>query len=76
MQPTVITVKKDRSVKIALDARALNEAIDKDKYQLPNLENLMERVGEKTGTYHFLTSFYDLMVTPTEFQKVMDSLIA
>ena len=29
IQPTVITVKKDRSVKIALDARALNQAIDK-----------------------------------------------
>ena len=30
IQPTVITVKKDRSVKIALDERALNKAIDKD----------------------------------------------
>ena len=49
MQPTVITVKKDRSVKIALDARALNHAIDKDKYQMPNLENLLGMVIEKTG---------------------------
>ena len=32
---TVITVKKDRSVKIALDARALNQAIEKDKHQMP-----------------------------------------
>ena len=38
IQPTVITVKKDRSVKIALDARALNQAID----QMPNLDNLPE----------------------------------
>ena len=29
IQPTVSTVKKDRSVKIALDARALNQEIDK-----------------------------------------------
>ena len=29
IQPTVITVKKDRSVKIALDERAQNEAIVK-----------------------------------------------
>ena len=28
IQPTVITVKKDRSVKIAIDARARNKAID------------------------------------------------
>ena len=47
IQPTVITVKKDRSVKIALDERALNQAIDKDKYQMPNLENLLDMVAEK-----------------------------
>ena len=47
IQPTVITVKKDRSVKIALDARALNQAIDKDKYQMPNLDNLLDMVAEK-----------------------------
>ena len=47
IQPTVITVKKDRSEKIALDARALNRAIDKDKYQKPNLKNLLDMVAEK-----------------------------
>ena len=53
IQPTVITVKKDRSVKIALDARALNQAIDidninnTDKYQMSNLENLLDMVNEK-----------------------------
>ena len=47
IQPTVITVKKDRSVKIALDARALNQAIDKDKCQMPNLDNLLDMVAEK-----------------------------
>ena len=45
-QPTVITVKKDRSVKIALDVRALNKAIDKDKYKVPNLENLMNMLAD------------------------------
>ena len=34
-------------MKIALDARALNQAIDKDKYQMPNLENLIDMVAEK-----------------------------
>ena len=46
IQLVVITVKKDRSVKIALDARSLNNAILKDKYQMPNLENLMKKVAE------------------------------
>ena len=47
IQPVVITVKKDRSVKIALDARALNNSIAKDKYQMPNLENLINMIAEK-----------------------------
>ena len=47
IQPTVITVKKDKSVEIALDARALNESIAKDKYQMPNLENLIDMIAEK-----------------------------
>ena len=47
IQPTIITVKNDRSVEIALDARALNQAIDKDKYQMPNLDNLLDMVAEK-----------------------------
>ena len=117
IQLTVITVKKDRSVKIALDARALNKAIDNNKYQMPNLENLMDMIaerldseegevwypsvdltyaygqvplhamtakhcnfqiigGESTGTYRFVTGCYCLTVMLTEFQKVMDILLA
>ena len=34
IQPVVITVKKDKSVKLALDARAMNNEIVKDKYQI------------------------------------------
>ena len=47
IQPTAITVKKGRSVKIALDSRALNQEIEKDKYQTPILENLQDMVAEK-----------------------------
>ena len=47
IQPTVITVKKDKSVKIALDARSLNQSTAKDKYQMPNLEKLIKMTAEK-----------------------------
>ena len=47
IQPTVITVKKDKSVKIALDARSLNQSIAKDKYQMPNLDNLIDMIAEE-----------------------------
>ena len=46
LQPTVITVKKERSVKIALDARELNKNVMNHKYPMPNLENLMDMIAE------------------------------
>ena len=48
IQPTVIIVEKDKSVKFALDARALNQWIAKDKYQMPNLDNLIDLIAEKS----------------------------
>ena len=47
IQPTVIPVKKDKSAKTALDARALNGSIAKNKYQMPKLDNLTDMIAEK-----------------------------
>ena len=47
IQPVVITVKKYKGVKIALDVRALNNEVVKDKYQMPNLEHLVDLVAEQ-----------------------------
>ena len=47
IHPTVLTVKTDSSVKTALDARALNMAFDKDEYQMPSLEHLMDMIAER-----------------------------
>ena len=47
IQPTVITVEKDKSVKTPLDARALNQSIAKDKHQMLNLDNLIDMIAEK-----------------------------
>ena len=46
IQPTVITVKRYKTVKIALDAIQLNNGIQKDKYRMPNLDNLKEKEAE------------------------------
>ena len=46
IQPAVITVEKDKSIKIALDARVINENIKKDKYQMPNLDDSMCSLAE------------------------------
>ena len=34
-------------MKIALDASVLNETIPKDKYQMPNLDHLINMIAEK-----------------------------
>ena len=46
LQPTVITVKKDRSLKNALDARETSKNVIKDKYPMPSLDNLMDMIAE------------------------------
>ena len=42
-----LDVKKDKSVKIALDARALNQSIAKNNYQMSNLDNSIDMIAEK-----------------------------
>ena len=42
----VITVKMDGSVKLALEARELNKQVHKNKYQRPNIEELIDTVGQ------------------------------
>ena len=42
----VITVKKDKSVKLALDLKILNKAIHKNKYQMPNKDSLIDSISQ------------------------------
>ena len=60
ISPVVITVKKDKSVKIALDSKKLNDAIHKNKYQMQSIDHLMDSVAvfiserkNKPGQYLF-----------------------
>ena len=49
VSPAVITIKKDKSVKIVLDSRKLNEITIKRKAQMPNMEELISRISRKTA---------------------------
>ena len=42
ISPVVITVKKDKSVKIALDSKKLNDALHKNKYQMQSIDLLID----------------------------------
>ena len=41
ISPIVITAKKDSSVKLAMDAKLMNDQIHKNQYQMPNLLALL-----------------------------------
>ena len=47
ISPAVITIKKDKSVKIALDSRNLNEACIKRKAAMPNMEELVSKISAR-----------------------------
>ena len=50
--------KKDDSMKLALESRELNKQVHQNKYQMPNIEELMDKIGQivseqKSGTVYF-----------------------
>ena len=47
VSPAVITVKKDKSIKIALDSRKLNEVTIKREEQMPNMEEQLSKISRK-----------------------------
>ena len=46
IQLTFNTVKRDKIMKIALDAKVMNENLKKDQYQMSNLDNLPSTLAE------------------------------
>ena len=65
ISPVVITVKHDQSIKLALDSKLLNDAIDKNKYQMQSIDNLMDSVAKyisdnKNKQGNFIFSKVDL----------------
>ena len=48
--PILITVKRDKTVKLALDSKILNKSIHKNKYQMPNIDNLIDTIQQNLNT--------------------------
>ncbi len=64
ISPIVITVKKDGSLKLALDSKKLNEWVIKNKYQMTNIEEHVDQVAqivtsEKPGQAWFSSADLD-----------------
>ena len=66
VSPIVITVKKDGSKKLALESRELNKQVHKNKYQMPNIDELVDGVSqiiaEKSGECIFYNVGYHICV--------------
>ena len=45
ISPKMITMKKDGSIKLASDSKLLNDQIFKNKYQMPNIHELIDNIA-------------------------------
>ena len=50
ISPIVIRVKRDKTVKLALDSKILNKSIHKKKYQMPNIDNFIDTIQQILNT--------------------------
>ena len=60
VSPIVITVKKDGSIKLTLESIELNKQVYKHKYQIPNIDELVDGMSQiiverKAGDVYFTT---------------------
>ena len=51
ISPIVITVKRDQTIKLALDSKTLNKSIHKNKNEMPNIETLMDSISQIITNY-------------------------
>ena len=58
ISPIVITVKEDQSIKIALDSKFLNKTIHKNKYQMPNIDSLIQTISQTLSTAPQETAYF------------------
>ena len=58
ISPIVITVKKDQSIKIALDSKILIKAIHENKYQMPNIDSLIQTISQTLSTSPQETAYF------------------
>ena len=72
----MVTVKKDHSVKVALDARELNKNVKKHKYQMPNRENLIDIVAERLDVAEGIAWFTTLDLKYAYGQLALDDNLA
>ena len=77
VSPIVITVKKDASIKLALESRELNKQVYKNKYQMPNIDELVDGISQiiaerKAGNVYFTTSDFTYAYGQVSLEQTKD----
>ena len=76
ISPIVITVKKDQSIKIALYYKILNKAIHKNKYQMPNMDSLIQTISQTLSAAPQETAYFttlDLQYAYSQINSYSDT---
>ena len=76
ISPIVITVKKDQSIKIALDSKILNKSIHNNKYQMPNIDSLNQKISQSLSTAPQETAYFttlDLQYAYSQLNLLSDT---
>ena len=78
VSPIVITVKRDKTDKLALDSKILNKSIHKTNYQMPNIDNLIDTKQQNlnSNTSHKIAYFSILDLKYAYGQLNLDREIA
>ena len=45
----MITVKRDKTIKIAMDSKVVNKAVHKNKYHMQNIDCLMDNISQSVS---------------------------
>ena len=63
-------MKKDGWVKLALEARELNKQVHKNNYQVPNIEELMDAVGQTKSEKRSGDKYFSTMVLTYAYRQL------
>ena len=63
ISPIVIAVKKDQSIKLTMDSKQINKSNHKNKYQMPNIEVLLDNIAQlaQEGTNKPRTTYFSTL---------------
>ena len=68
---TLVTVKKDQTIKLALNLKIPNKVIHKNKYQMPNIDTLIESISQQISAPASQNSTY-FSILDMKFNLILD----